>query len=156
MADIEKVNFLLHYSKYQKSGLCAADYCTQHKLDYVEFATFVNQWESIHGENVVERCMERADVTPRASKSRVTIPSHAESLFKELVVEPDEYKLRSKRRHPFCPPIRAELEHPVPGTVVREATLTFPSGLSLTFSEATIKSLILAVVLYEEADSWTE
>ena len=37
-------------------------------------------------------------------------------------------------------------------TIIREATVTFPSGVELTFSDASIQSLILTIVLYEEFD----
>lgn len=45
---------------------------------------------------------------------------------------------------------------PNPATIIREATLTFPSGVSLTMCDSTIKSLILTVVLYEEFDFGTD
>lgn len=83
-------------------------------------------------------------------------PSPAQHAFREIVIEPDVNKCRSHTKYPDDPRILCELENPNPATIIREATLTFPSGVSLTMCDSTIKSLILTVVLYEEFDFGTD
>ena len=39
--------------------------------------------------------------------------------------------------------------------VIKECSITFPSGVTLNFSNAALKTLILSVVLYEEFGSWS-
>lgn len=155
-SDIKNVKYILHYSKYQESNMSVADYCRLNNLDYLDFVKFVNKWEDIHGNRIVETCMERPDVTPPKSRQAEYLPSRAQSLFKELVVEPERGEQRSYKRYPSNPDITVSLEHPNPDTVVRSASILFPSGVEISFSDATIKSLILSVVMYEEADSWIE
>ena len=67
--DIKNVKYLLHYSKYQKSDMGVEDYCRLNNLDYLDFVRFVNKWEDVHGSKAVEGCIERADITPRLSKT---------------------------------------------------------------------------------------
>ena len=82
------------------------------------------------------------------------IPARGENLFQELALELDSSKFRSKARFPNNPSFQVELTAPKPDTIVRKAVLTLPSGIEVTLSEASIKSLIMAVVLYEEANTW--
>lgn len=63
-SDIKNVKYILHYSKYQESNMSVADYCRLNNLDYLDFVKFVNKWEDIHGNRIVETCMERPDVLP--------------------------------------------------------------------------------------------
>lgn len=156
LSQLSYSTYLMHYCKYQKSGQSAADYCRSNNLDYIDFVRFVNQWEAKRGEKVVQMCMDRTEVYgPRLiSDKPKQLPSKAQKLFTELVVKPDKTKLRSISKFPEDPEINVDIEHPNAETIVSHATITFPSGVSIEYSKATIKSLILNVVLYEEADSW--
>lgn len=132
-SNVENIKYLLSYSKYQENGLSASDFCRLNNLDYLDFEKFVNKWEDIHGRNFVENCMERTDITPRKSKHAEYIPSRAQRLFKELVVEPERGEHRSLKRFPSNPDITVHLEHPTPNTVVRGASIMFPSGVEVSF-----------------------
>jgi len=155
-SDIRNVKYLLHYEKYQESSLSLEDYCRLNSLDYLEFVKFVNKWDDVHGRKAVEGCMDRIDMSRPHTRHADYLPSRAQSLFKELVVKPEKENLRSFKRFPSNPDLMVSIEHPNPGTIVRAATILFPSGIELHYEDATIKSLILSVVLYEEADSWIE
>jgi hypothetical protein len=76
-------------------------------------------------------------------------------MFKPLVPDYDEKNLRSRRYFPENPYFEIELEQPIPNTVIKECSITFPSGVTLNFSNAALKTLILSVVLYEEFGSWS-
>lgn len=72
------------------------------------------------------------------------------------MVVPNEAKCRSRHRFPEDPQFQAALAPARPDSIVREACLTFPSGAYIEFKETTLKSLILAVVMYEDFDTWSE
>ena len=107
---------------------------------------------------MVETAMERTELArydPEALNG-CEIPARGESLFQELALELDSKRFRSKSRFPNNPSFQVELTAPKPDTIIRKATLIFPSGVEITLSEASIKSLIMAVVLYEEANTWID
>lgn len=158
LSQLSYSSYLTHYCKYQKSGQSVADYCRSNKLDYIDFVRFVNQWEAKRGEKVIQMCMDRTEVNGSRllSDQPKQLPSKAQKLFAELVVEPDKAKLRSISKFPEDPDIHVDIEHPKPDSIISHATITFPSGVSIEYAQATMKSLILNVVLYEEADSWAK
>lgn len=141
----------LEYIRFQGSGMTVVDYCKSKNLPYLEFIDVVNKWNTRYGIPKVEQCMERYEKTGKWAEHNKHFPSTAENMFKELVIEPDVRKCRSHVKFPMDPKFYCELEQPIPGTIIREATLTFPSGVCLTMNESTIQTLILAIVLYEES-----
>jgi len=152
-ANLQKMSLTLAYIKYQNSNLSAVEFCKKYDIPYLEFTEEVARWNQKYGGRTVEECMERIELNTRTREPQF-LPSLAQHRFGEIVVEPDPDKCRSRRKFPKDPLMYVELEQPEPGTVVQEATITFPSGISLTMSHSTIKSLILSVVLYEEFDTW--
>ena len=151
MRDLTRPDLTLEYIRFQSSGMNVVDYCKSKNLPYLEFVDVVNKWNTRYGIPKVEHCMERYEKAGKWAEHNKYFPSTAENMFKELVVEPDIRKCRSRTKYPSDPKIYCELEKPIPGTIVREATLTFPSGVCLTMQESTIQMLILAIVLYEES-----
>lgn len=143
---------LVKYAQYLHGQLPIEEFCSEQDIPYHEFVEWINKWEEAHGDYMVDTCMEQ----PEYGNSRqATIgPSRAESMFKEIVVQNDARHFRSKKRFNGGAGVYTELDAPKPGSIVRQASLTFPSGVILDFEEATIKSLILTVVLYEEFDTW--
>lgn len=151
MQETKKRDLTLEYIRFQASGMTVVDYCKSKNLPYLEFVDCVNKWNTRYGIRKVENCMERHEKSGHWAEHNKYFPSTAEHMFKELVVEPDVRKCRSHVKFPNDPKFYCELENPRPETIVRESTLTFPSGVCLTMPESTIQSLILAIVLYEES-----
>ena len=147
---------LLLYSKYLNDTLPVADFCKENDVPYLQFVKWVNEWEESHGTRIVEESMNRR-ITHDAydSNSVHSTPSSGERMFKPLVPDYDEKNLRSRRYFPENPYFEIELEQPIPNTVIKECSITFPSGVTLNFSNAALKTLILSVVLYEEFGSWS-
>ena len=152
----KRPDLTLEYIRFQGSGMDIVDYCKSKNLPYLEFVEMVNKWNTRYGIAKVENCMERYEVAGKWSEKNRYFPSTAQNTFKELVIEPDVKKCRSHTRFPKDPKIYCELGTPRPDTTIREATITFPSGVSLTVSDSSINSLILTVVLYEEFDIRTD
>ena len=142
----------LEFIRFSRSGQDIVSYCKEHDVPYLEFVEVVNEWNRRYGIPLVEKCMNRVEVAGKWAEHNKYFPSTAERRFKELVIEPDVRKCRSHTRFPLDPSILVELGAPRPETIIREATVTFPSGVELTFSDASIQSLILTIVLYEEFD----
>ena len=94
--------------------------------------------------------MDRIEKAGKWSEKNRYFESTAERKFKELIIEPNKKKCRAHTKFPDNPGIYVELNDPKPDTIIREATINFPSGVCLSMSEATIKSLILTVVMYEQ------
>jgi len=148
----KKTDLITEYIRYSRSGLSVADYCRQNDLDYLAFVDVVNQWNEHYGIPKVEKCMHRLEWAGKWAEHNRYEPSLAQTMFGELVLEPDVRKCRSHTHYPVSPDIHVQLEKPTPGTVVRDATITFPSGVELSLRETTMEYLILAIVLYEEYD----
>ena len=146
----KKQDLILEYIRFQQSKMNLVDYCKKRKLPYLEFVEVVNRWNERYGISLVEDCMNRSERAGKWSEKNKYMPSTAERHFKELVLEPDEKKCRSHRIYPDNPNIYIELNDPKPDTIIRGATVNFPSGVTLSMKESTIKSLILAVVMYEQ------
>ena len=143
------------YAKYLHSKQSLPDFCMENSISYLDFSKYINQWENRHGVKMIEEGMTRTELTHYCRElGGDKIPARGETFFKELAVEPDDNQFRSRRKFPENPYFMAEMTAPAPGTIVREASIIFPSGIEVSFSGATIKSLILAVVLYEEYDTW--
>lgn len=142
----------LEYIRFTRSGQDIVTYCKERNVPYLDFVEVVNQWNTRYGIPMVENCMNRLEAAGKWAEHNKYFPSTAQSKFKELVIEPDVRKCRSHTRFPDDPSIMVELGTPRPETIIREATVTFPSGIELTFSDASIQSLILSVILYEEFD----
>ncbi len=147
---------MLLYSKYINSQLPIGDFCRENDVPYLQFVKWVNEWEDSHGARIVEEAMKhRKSHQPFDTHSIHLDASLGERMFKPIVPDYDERDLRSSRFFPENPYFEADLGQPIPDTVMRECSLTFPSGVTLNFSQATLKSLILSVVLYEEFGSWS-
>lgn len=143
---------LVLYAKYLHCHIPITEFCQDNDIPYLEFVDWVNKWDDKHGETIVDTCMEQPEY---GNSSQTTIrPSRAENMFKEIVVQHNTRQYRSNRKFPNGAGVYTELDTPQPNTIIRQASLTFPSGVILDFQEATIKSLILTVVLYEEFDTW--
>ena len=97
-----------------------------------------------------------SEIAKALDYSRTTLYNHNQLLkrYIEYSLELDSKRFRSKSRFPNNPSFQVELTAPKPDTIIRKATLTLPSGVEITLSEISIKSLIMAVVLYEEANTW--
>lgn len=147
---MERSELTLEYIRFQKSDKTIVEYCKEKNIPYLEFVEEVNRWDKHYGIQRVEGCMQRHEKAGKWSEKNKYLPSIAQNAFKELVIEPDVKKCRSHTKFPEDPSIYVELEDPIPGTIVHESTITFPSGVCLTMYQSTIKSLILAVILYEE------
>jgi hypothetical protein len=144
------------YSKFLHSDRNIVDFCTENSIPYLQFADYINRHENRYGVTMVETAMERTELArygPDSLNGR-EIPARGENLFQELALELDSSKFRSKARFTNNPSFQVELTAPKPDTIIRKAVLTLPSGIEVTLSEASIKSLIMAVVLYEEANTW--
>ena len=155
---ISKSECAIWYSKFLHSEQNIVDFCTENSIPYLPFADYINKHENRYGVQMVETAMERTELArydPEALNG-CEIPARGESLFQELALELDSKRFRSKSRFPNNPSFQVELTAPKPDTIIRNATLTFPSGVEITLSEASIKSLIMAVVLYEEANTWID
>lgn len=155
---ISKSECAIWYSKFLHSEQNIVDFCTENSIPYLPFADYINKHENRYGVQMVETAMERTELArydPEALNG-CEIPARGESLFQELALELDSKRFRSKSRFPNNPSFQVELTAPKPDTIIRKATFTFPSGVEITLSEASIKSLIMAVVLYEEANTWID
>lgn len=155
---ISKSECAIWYSKFLHSEQNIVDFCTENSIPYLPFADYINKHENRYGVQMVETAMERTELArydPEALNG-CEIPARGESLFQELALELDSKRFRSKSRFPNNPSFQVELTAPKPDTIIRKATLNFPSGVEITLSEASIKSLIMAVVLYEEANTWID
>ena len=155
---ISKSECAIWYSKFLHSEQNIVDFCTENSIPYLPFADYINKHENRYGVQMVETAMERTELAryDPESLNGCEIPARGESLFQELALELDSKRFRSKSRFPNNPSFQVELTAPMPDTIIRKATLTFPSGVEITLSEASIKSLIMAVVLYEEANTWID
>lgn len=149
-------SYLFLYAKYLHSGKAMQEFCREEGIDYLGFLRFSVQWEDSHGSKMVTTCMEKIDRAPKLSKHPNFMPSRAKRLFTELVFDQGPSTHRSINRFPSDPSLKAEIEHPNPETIISKASITFPSGISIEYNEASVKLLILSVILYEEADSWVE
>lgn len=147
-----KDDLMVEYIRYSRSGMNIVDYCKANNLDYLAFVDVVNKWNEHYGIPLVEKCMHRLEWAGKWAEHNKYEPSTAQQMFGELVIEPDVRKCRSHTHYPVNPDIHVELGKPNPTTPVREATIMFPSGVELTLKEATLESLIAAIVLYEEYD----
>lgn len=144
------------YSKFLHSDKNIVDFCVENSIPYLQFSDYINKHENRYGVSMVETAMERTELVrydPDSLNGR-ELPARGESLFQELALELDSNKFRSRSRFSNNVPFQVELTAPMPNTIIRKAILTLPSGSEITFPEASIKSLIMAVVLYEEADTW--
>lgn len=155
---MSKSEYAIWYSKFLHSNQNIVDFCTENAIPYLPFADYINKHENRYGVQMVETAMERTELArydPEALNG-CEIPARGENLFQELALELDCKKFRSKSRFPYNPSFQVELTAPKPDTIIRKAVLTLPSGIEVTLSEASIKSLIMAVVLYEEANTWID
>lgn len=146
-----KSEYLSLYAQYMNSNISITDFCKEQELDYLSFVSFINRWEKNHGSDIVSKAMEQTEVRYQYDKGKSSYrASRAERMFKPLVVEPDTKRMRSRKRFPDDPSFLVELSSPTPNTILKDASITFPSGASINFKSTTIKDLILAVVMYEE------
>ena len=144
------------YSKYLHSNSNIFEFCEENSIPYLQFADYINKYENRYGVTMVETAMERTEVArydPEALNGK-EMPARGENIFQELALELDSNRFRSRSRFPNNPSFQVELTAPKPDTIIRKAILTLPSGVEITLSETSIKSLIMAVVLYEEANTW--
>lgn len=146
------------YSKFLHSDSNIVDFCTENSIPYLQFADYINKHENRYGVTMVETAMERTELVGYNpdSLNGCEMPARGENLFQELALELDSNKFRSRARFPNNPSFQVELTAPKPDTIIRKAVLTLPSGIEVTLSETSIKSLIMAVVLYEEANTWID
>lgn len=136
------------YARYLKSGMTLEDFCKKQQVTYWDMVEWINQWEKLHGEKFVEN----STVTYHRSQSRLLAPfsgskitPQAQRLF-PLEFEENDVPLRLPEDSPA---FRASLELPKPGTIIKEAKLTFPSGMTIDIPQTTIKALILMSIIYE-------
>ena len=146
------------YSKFLHSNKNIVDFCLENSIPYLQFADYVNKHENRYGVTMIETAMERTELAgyDPDSLNGCELPARGESLFQELALELDSKRFRSKAKFPNNHSFQVELTAPKPDTIIRKAILTLPSGIEITISEASIKSLIMAVVLYEEANTWID
>ena len=153
---MSKSECAIWYSKFLHGEQNIVDFCTENSIPYLIFADYINKHENRYGVHMVETAMERMETAKYDpfSLNGHEFPARGESIFQELALELDSKRFRSKSRFPNNPSFQVELTAPKPDTIIRNATLTLPSGVEITLSETSIKSLIMAVVLYEEANTW--
>ncbi len=143
------------YARYLKSGMVLEDFCKRHQVSYWDMSEWINQWEKLHGAKLVES----STVTYHKSQSRLlssfsdsAIPPQAQRLFPlEFAENKPPLRLCSDN-----PAFRVNLELPKPGTIIKGAKLTFPSGMTMDIPQTTIKALILMAILYEGNSSGIE
>lgn len=155
---LTKSEWGVFYSKFLHSDRNIVDFCVENSIPYLQFADYINKHENRYGVTMVENSMERIE-TARYDPDSLNgheFPARGENMFQEIALELDSKNFRSKSRFPNNPSFQVELTAPKPDTIIRKATLTLPSGIEITLSEASIKSLIMAVVLYEEANTWID
>ena len=153
---MSKSECAIWYSKFLHGEQNIVDFCTENSITYLTFADYINKHENRYGVTMVENSMERVE-TARYDPDSLNgheFPARGENMFQEIALELDSKKFRSKSRFPNNPSFQVELTAPKPDTIIRKAVLTLPSGIEITLPEASIKSLIMAVVLYEEANTW--
>lgn len=152
----EHYQYLVYYSQYLNGKESIEDFCVNHEINYLEFVHWINDWEERHGGKIVEEAMQGQEYHAYRDM-RVTRrePSRAERMFKSLLPSVDEKQLRSRRFFPENPNFEVELELPIPNTIIKGASITFPGGATLRYDRAAIKTLILTIVLYEEFGSWS-
>ena len=147
---------MLLYSKYLNCHKPIGEFCQENDVPYLEFVKWINNWEESHGARIVEQSMQRQEQQSHmGDTSGAIFTSLGERLFKPLVPEYNRDSLRSARYFPENPYFETELGQPIPDTVLKDCSLTFPSGVTLTIPHTSLKTLILSVVLYEEFGSWS-
>lgn len=152
---ISNPEYLISYAKYLTSGMTIGNFCREQGIDYLEFCDFINNREKRLGEKVVEGCMENLSMAPpRLAGEPHKAQSPAQRMFSEIIPVPDHDCCRSVKRFPENPAFRAELDLPMPDSILKPARITFPSGACIELQEASLKTLILTVVLYEDFDTW--
>lgn len=136
------------YARYLKSGITLEEFCKKHQVPYWDLSEWINQWEKLYG----ARFVENSTVTSYKSQSRLlssftdaSIPPQAQRLF-PLEFNENQPPLRLPDNEPA---FRVNLELPKPGTIIKGAKLTFPSGMTMDIPQTTIKALILMAILYE-------
>lgn len=135
------------YARYLKSGMTLEQFCKFHQVPYWDFSDWINQWEKLHGAKYVEDSTKRCYKQGRKlfSSDNPSYGSNAQKLFPMEFVENN-----SPIRFPSDnPSFNVNLELPKPGTIIKGAKLTFPSGIVLNIPRITIKALVLMAIMYE-------
>lgn len=136
------------YARYLKSGMTLEEFCKFHQIPYWDLSEWINQWEKLHGAKFVETStstLYKSQFRLLSPFSESSIPPPAQGLF------PLEF---SENKPPIKlptddPPFKVNLELPKPGTIIKGAKLTFPSGMTIDIPQTTIKGLVLMAILYE-------
>ena len=79
------------------------------------------------------------------SQTTVTAYSDFSKIFPIEFVE-NNSPLHFPNEHPS---FNVDLELPKPGTIIKGAKLTFPSGMTVNIPRITIKGLVLIAIMYE-------
>lgn len=145
MANISHSEFQIIYVRYLKSGRTLEEFCKKHGVPYWDFSNWINKWESQYGAKFVENSttthfQENGKLFPAT-----IIPPVAQKFF-PLEFEKSKIPLHLPNEPP---PFRVSLELPEPGTILKEAKISLPSGAVIEIPEISIKGLILMAILYE-------
>lgn len=79
------------------------------------------------------------------SSENPSFSSNAQKIFPIEFVE-NNSPLHFPNEHPS---FNVDLELPKPGTIIKGAKLTFPSGMTVNIPRITIKGLVLIAIMYE-------
>ena len=144
------------YARYLKSGMTLEKFCKLHQVPYWDFSDWINQWEKLYGREEGE--------TTFSLRLKGIIQRAYTQTGKPVVILVDEYDapmldkispiefvennspLHFPNEHPS---FNVDLELPKPGTIIKGAKLTFPSGMTVNIPRITIKGLVLIAIMYE-------
>ena len=135
------------YARYLKSGMTLEKFCKLHQVPYWDFSDWINQWEKLYGAKYVENSttIQYKQERKLFSSENPSFSSNAQKIFPIEFVE-NNSPLHFPNEHP-C--FNVDLELPKPGTIIKGAKLTFPSGMTVNIPRITIKGLVLIAIMYE-------
>ena len=135
------------YARYLKSGMTLEKFCKLHQVPYWNFSDWINQWEKLYGAKYVENSttIQYKQERKLFSSENPSFSSNAQKIFPIEFVE-NNSPLHFLNEHPS---FNVDLELPKPGTIIKGAKLTFPSGMTVNIPRITIKGLVLIAIMYE-------
>lgn len=123
------------YARYLKSGMTLKQFCKFHQVPYSDFCDWINQWEKLHRAKYVKDYTKICYKQERKlySSDNPSHGSNAQKLFpKEFVENNSPIRFPSENSS-----FNVNLELPKPGTIIKGAKLTFPSGIVLNIPRIT-------------------